>query len=143
MKNLNSYYTKKTISSLFIITFALNAIFFSKLNAEDKVLNVYTARHYNSDKKIYKKFTKKTGIQIREISSKDQALLERLKSEGSASPADIIILADAARLWRAENSGFFQQLNSDVVKLDQLLIGGVNEDWPVDDLPDSVFPSLN
>ena len=36
-----------------------------------------------------------------------------------------------------------KQLNSDVVKLDQLLIGGVNEDWPVEDHPDSVFPSMN
>ena len=82
-------------------------------NAQE--LNLYTARHYSSDKEIYRIFTKQTGIKIREVTSKDQALLERLKSEGSASPADVIILADAARLWRAENLGFFQNLDSNKI----------------------------
>ena len=109
MKNQKSPYTHKNtlylISLVFLNLFLLTPIT-SKSN--DEVVNLYTARHYTSDKEIYRKFTKKTGIKVREISSKDQALLERLKSEGSASPADVIILADAARLWRAKNLGLFQ-----------------------------------
>ncbi len=116
MQKQNSYYTKKNITTLIFILVSnffilLPSITFSK----DEVLNLYTARHYSSDKAIYKKFTKKTGIKINEISSKDQALLERIKSEGSASPADVIILADAARLWRAENSNFFQDHKSEII----------------------------
>ena len=32
-----------------------------------------------------------------------------------------------------------QQLNVDVVQLEELVVGGVNEDWPVEDHPDSIF----
>ncbi len=35
-----------------------------------------------------------------------------------------------------------RQLDSDVVQLEELLIGGVNDDWPVEDHPDSVFPGM-
>ena len=113
MKILISDSIKKNIIYL-ISLLSLNTTVLSPANAtnEEKILNVYTARHYSSDKKIYKIFKQETGIKVREVSSKDQALLERLKSEGSASPADVIILADAARLWRAEKSGFFQQHGS-------------------------------
>ena len=97
---------------VFLIIFTLSP---TEVLSNDQVLNLYTARHYNSDQEIYKIFTKQTGIKIREVTTKDQALLERLKSEGSASPADVIILADAARLWRAENLGFFQNLNSNKI----------------------------
>ena len=116
MLKQNTYYTKKYISHpimlVFLIIFSLSP---TEVLSNDQVLNLYTARHYNSDQEIYKIFTKQTGIKIREVTSKDQALLERLKSEGSASPADVIILADAARLWRADNLGFFQNLNSNKI----------------------------
>jgi iron(III) transport system substrate-binding protein len=74
----------------------------------ENIVNVYTSRHYSTDKKIYKLFTEKTGIKVREISAKDQILLERLKNESPNSPADVLILADAARLWRASQSDYFQ-----------------------------------
>ena len=113
MKKQITDYTKKSIFYL-ISLLSLNTTVLSPAIAtnEEKILNVYTARHYNSDKKIYKIFKQETGIMVREVSSKDQVLLEKLKSEGSASPADVIILADAARLWRAEEFGFFQQHGS-------------------------------
>lgn len=33
-----------------------------------------------------------------------------------------------------------RQLSAEVVEIEELLIGGVNEDWPVEDHPDSLFP---
>jgi iron(III) transport system substrate-binding protein len=75
-------------------------------------LNLYSARHYQSDDALYAAFTKQTGIKITQIQSGDEALLERIRSEGKASPADVILLADAARLWKAENEGLFQPANS-------------------------------
>ena len=116
MVKQNIYYTKKYISHPITLMFLILIFLLpSKVLSNDEVLNLYTARHYSSDKEIYRIFTKQTGIKIREVTSKDQALLERLKSEGSASPADVIILADAARLWRAENLGFFQNLDSNKI----------------------------
>jgi iron(III) transport system substrate-binding protein len=78
----------------------------------DKVLNLYSARHYQTDETLYSDFTKKTGIKINRIEAGDEALLERLRSEGRNSPADVLLLVDAARLWRAQIDGLFQPVRS-------------------------------
>jgi iron(III) transport system substrate-binding protein len=77
-----------------------------------KELNLYSARHYQTDEALYSNFTKKTGIKINRIEADDNALAERLKSEGSNSPADVILMVDAARLWRAQIDGFFKPIHS-------------------------------
>ncbi len=83
--------------------------------AQDDVLNIYSARHYQTDEALYEDFTKETGIQINRIEGKDDALIERLRSEGASSPADVLITVDAGRLWRAEEAGLFQSIESDVL----------------------------
>jgi iron(III) transport system substrate-binding protein len=75
-------------------------------------LNLYTARHYSSDDALYEKFTKATGIQVNVVSAGDEALLQRIKSEGAASPGDVLLLADASRLVSAEQDGLFQTIAS-------------------------------
>jgi iron(III) transport system substrate-binding protein len=75
-------------------------------------LNLYTARHYSSDDALYEKFTKATGIKINVVSAGDEALLQRIKSEGAASPGDVLLLADASRLVAAEQEGLFQPTQS-------------------------------
>lgn len=82
---------------------------------EEKVLNIYSARHYQTDEALYADFTKATGIQINRVDADDAGILERLKNEGTASPADVILLVDAARLWRAEEAGLFQPVKSTVL----------------------------
>ena len=84
--------------------------------AQDKVLNIYSARHYPSDELMYNDFTKATGIKINRVDADDAGILARLKAEGSASPADVILLVDAARLWRAEVDGLFQPIKSKVLE---------------------------
>lgn len=84
--------------------------------AEEKVLNVYSARHYQTDEALYADFTKQTGIKINRIEADDNALLERLKNEGKNSPADVILMVDAARLWRAQVDGLFQPVKSKVLE---------------------------
>ena len=81
--------------------------------AQDKVLNIYSARHYPSDEVMYSEFTKATGIKINRVDADDAGILARLKAEGAASPADVILLVDAARLWRAEIDGLFLPIKSD------------------------------
>jgi len=80
--------------------------------AAEQVLNLYSARHYQTDQALYDNFTKATGIQINRVDADDAGLLARLRSEGSASPADVILLVDAARLWRADVDGLFQPVKS-------------------------------
>jgi iron(III) transport system substrate-binding protein len=84
--------------------------------AQQPVLNLYSARHYNTDEALYADFTKATGIKINRIDGDDAGILSRLKSEGAASPADVILLVDAARLWRAEVDGLFQPVKSRVLE---------------------------
>ena len=84
--------------------------------AKAKELTLYTARHYSSDDALYAEFTRKTGIKVNVVSAGDQPLIERLKSEGPASPADVLLLADAARLWAADQEGLFQPLGSNALE---------------------------
>ena len=78
-----------------------------------KVLNVYSARHYDTDEAVHEAFTEKTGIEIRLVEGKSDELIERLKSEGQNSQADIFMAVDAGRLWRAEQAGILQSVSSD------------------------------
>jgi len=87
----------------------------SVAQAQEKVLNLYSARHYQTDELLYSNFTKQTGIKINRIEADDNALFERLKNEGKNSPADVIVMVDAARIWRAEIEGFFQPVKSAVL----------------------------
>jgi iron(III) transport system substrate-binding protein len=81
-----------------------------------QALNIYSARHYQTDEALYADFTKTTGIKINRVDADDAGILARLQSEGSNSPADLILLVDAARLWRAEVDGLFQPVNSKLLK---------------------------
>jgi len=80
--------------------------------AQEKVLNLYSSRHYNTDEALYANFTRQTGVKINRIEAPEDALLERLRNEGAASPADVLITVDAGRLWRAEQMGLFQPVKS-------------------------------
>ena len=80
--------------------------------AQDKVLNLYSARHYQTDEALYANFTKATGIKINRIDADDAGVVTRLQAEGAASPADVVLLVDAARLTKAEADGLFQPVNS-------------------------------
>jgi iron(III) transport system substrate-binding protein len=100
------------MSTARLIAVAAAALVGLAAHAQDKVLNLYSARHYQTDEALYANFTAATGIKINRVDADDAGILARLKSEGTASPADVILLVDAARLWRAENEGLFQPVKS-------------------------------
>ncbi|MFO1309223.1 MAG: Fe(3+) ABC transporter substrate-binding protein [Burkholderiales bacterium] len=81
-------------------------------HAQDAVLNLYSARHYQTDEALYANFTKATGIRINRIEAGDEQLLERLRSEGANSPADVLLIVDASRLYGAQQLGLFQPVRS-------------------------------
>jgi iron(III) transport system substrate-binding protein len=84
--------------------------------AQEKVLNLYSARHYQTDDVMYETFTRTTGIKINRVDADDAGILARLRAEGAASPADAILLVDAARMALADSQGLFQPIKS--AKLD-------------------------
>ena len=83
--------------------------------AQDQSVNIYSARHYPTDEALYSNFTKATGIKINRVDADDAGILARLKAEGTASPADVILLVDATRLWKGEVEGLFQPIQSKVL----------------------------
>ena len=83
--------------------------------AQEKVLNLYSARHYQTDEVMYDTFTKTTGIKINRVDADDAGIVARLKAEGAASPADVILLVDAARMAAADAQGLFRPIKSAVL----------------------------
>ena len=83
---------------------------------QEKVLNLYSSRHYETDEALYTNFTKLTGIKINRIEGGEDPLIERIRNEGDRSPADVLITVDAGRLWRAEQLGLFQPVRSKVLE---------------------------
>ncbi len=88
------------------------AAFAGQACAAEQVVNIYSARHYQTDDALYANFTKATGIKINRLDGKEDELIERLRNEGVNSPADVLITVDAARLEVADQLGLFAPLQS-------------------------------
>ncbi len=82
----------------------------SSAKTETAEVNVYSARHYDSDQALFNAFQAETGIKVNVIEAQGDALIERLASEGAASPADLFVTADAGMLWRAAERGVLQPI---------------------------------
>lgn len=81
-----------------------------------EVLNVYSHRHYEVDQQVNQLFTGKTGIEVKVVNAEADQLIERLKSEGANSPADVLVTVDAGRMQRAKAEGLLQPLKSEVLE---------------------------
>jgi iron(III) transport system substrate-binding protein len=82
----------------------------------NKVLTLYSARHYDTDNKVYSSFTEKTGIKINLVEADAGKLTERLKSEGANSPADVVVTVDAGNLYRLQTEGLLQPIRSKILE---------------------------
>jgi len=82
----------------------------------ERVVNVYSHRHYPADRALFERFTKTTGIEVSVVTASADELITRLENEGEASPADILITVDAGRLHRAKERGLLQPVDSDVLR---------------------------
>jgi iron(III) transport system substrate-binding protein len=80
-----------------------------------KVLNLYSSRHYQTDEALYKNFEMQTGIKVNRIEGSEDPLIERMRSEGDKSPADVLITVDMGRLLKAQQLGLFQAVKSTVL----------------------------
>ncbi len=105
-----------------ILFSALTFVFLFDLNipaySTEKEVRVYSGRHYNTDRNVYKKFAEETGIKVRLIEAAGISLIERLKREGENSQADLILLVDAARITNAAKLGLLQSIDSSSLEND-------------------------
>ena len=107
---------RTTASAAAAFCMGLAALATTPAHAQEQVLNLYSARHYPTDEALYNGFTRATGIRIQRVDADDAGILARLRAEGVASPADVVLLVDAARLWRAEVDGMFRPVKSAVLE---------------------------
>ena len=101
---------RKLFFSALSFTFLFNVI--TPVNSTEREVKVYSGRHYNTDRGVYKKFADETGIKVRLIEASGISLIERLKREGKNSQADLILLVDAARITNAAKAGLLQSIDS-------------------------------
>ena len=91
-------------------------ILVSGISAMTNEINVYSHRHYDSDRILFSRFTKETGIKINVIKGSADQLIQRLISEGKNSPADVLLTVDSGRLYRAKEAGILQPVESNILK---------------------------
>ncbi|MFY4749756.1 Fe(3+) ABC transporter substrate-binding protein [Aliarcobacter butzleri] len=78
-------------------------------------VNVYSQRHYDSDKIIYKKFEQETGIKVNVITAQAEELVAKLAIEGANTPADVLITADIGNLYQAKKRHLLQPIESKIL----------------------------
>ena len=114
----------RLLAGILVLGVVLAVIVGSRMGTEDAAvptatsleLNIYSARHYDTDLALYDKFTEETGIAINLIEGDSDELIARIEREGVQSPADLLITVDAGRLWRAEEKGLFQAVVSETLE---------------------------
>ena len=107
---------KKLFYSALTFTFLFNVNL--PVNSTEREVRVFSGRHYNTDRGVYKKFAEETGIKVRLIEAAGISLIERLKREGKNSQADLILLVDAARITNAANANLLQKIDSNSLEND-------------------------
>ena len=119
---------KKLFYSVLTFTFLIN--FNIPINSTQKEVRVYSGRHYNTDRSVFKKFSDETGIKVRLIEATGISLIERLKREGKNSQADLILLVDAARITNASKAGLLQSVESKSLENDVPIgLKDKNKEW--------------
>ena len=111
-------YNKKSvrlIASCVLTFIVLGVSNISIVNADDDIVNLYSARKEKLIKPLLDKFTQETGIRVNLVTGKADLLLKRLEAEGKNTPADVLITTDAGRLFRAKEAGLLQPITSDVL----------------------------
>ncbi len=82
-------------------------------HANSGVLHVYSHRHYGVDEEVNALFTERTGIEVRVVNADADQLIERLRSEGANSPADVLVTVDSTRMERARALGLLAAFDTD------------------------------
>ncbi|MEM6967323.1 MAG: Fe(3+) ABC transporter substrate-binding protein [Bacteroidota bacterium] len=98
-----------------LFVFVLTLLFFASCGndaTQSKEVTVYTHRHYDIDKQLFQQFEEKTGIAVNVVNANADELIQKMKTEGKQSPADVLVTVDAGRLVRAKNDSLLQPITS-------------------------------
>jgi len=79
-------------------------------------ITVYSSRKEHLIHPLFEQFTKQTGIEVNYLTGSGSDLIERLKLEGSNTPADMFMTVDAGDLWYAGTQDIFQSINTETIK---------------------------
>ncbi len=99
----------KILTGITFLSVAVSSLFASEIN-------VYSHRHYDTDKILLKKFEQKTGIKVNVVTAKAEELVSKLAIEGANTPADILITADIGNLYEAKERGLLQPIESKILE---------------------------
>ena len=94
---------------------ALSAVVLASSLFATGEVNVYSHRHYDSDKILFKKFEDKTGIKVNIVTAKAEELVSKLAIEGENTPADLLITSDIGNLYEAKSRSLLQATNSKIL----------------------------
>lgn len=79
-------------------------------------MNVYSARHYDADRRLYAAFQDATGVAVRVLPANAEQLTERLRAEAEATEADLIVAADAGNLWRMKDAALLADTTTPILE---------------------------
>ena len=103
-----------TLISIICSSFLSTSAFAGETEKNEKIVNLYTSRHYGVDNELFDMFYKKTGIKVNQLQIKEASqLIERVKSEGKKSPADVIMTVDIGNAWKATQAELFQPVSTE------------------------------
>jgi len=104
---------KKILS---LIVYALLLLTLMSCASDQNVVVIYTERHYDTDQILFDQFTEETGITLNVVRASADELVARLITEGENTPEDVLIFADAGRLYRAMDASLLQPFEDEVMK---------------------------
>jgi iron(III) transport system substrate-binding protein len=104
--------SRRTGALLVVATLAFSGV----AGAAEKSLVVYSARKYQLVEELFQEYGRERGIEVKSVTDDGAPLIQRLKAEGSASPADVFITVDAGDLWRATQAGLLQPVRSPMLE---------------------------
>ena len=79
-------------------------------------LVVYSSRADNLLKPVVAAYEKKTGTKVQLVGGQAGPLMEKIRAEGSNTPADVFITVDGGNLWQATQMGLLRPINSPTLK---------------------------
>jgi iron(III) transport system substrate-binding protein len=106
---------RKLIGLLILAALLFNGCLITDDAKGDKVVHIYTHRHYDVDKELFKEFEKKTGIKVKVLKDDAGKLMARIQNEGKNTQADILVTVDAGRLVKAKQEGILQPITSEIL----------------------------
>lgn len=110
---------RPTCQTIAVLAAMLSALVFRSVPVlearEPESVVVYSARIEKLIKPMFDAFTAKTGVKVEYFTASEAELFERLKAEGSHTPADILMTVDAGNLWIAEEAGILRGFQSSTI----------------------------